>query len=73
MRRAAHNVVKLPIEFSFILIRVFSLKVATFCSNPFEHVYVWSFDLIKIFKRHPASGNSICRDLDSNKIVLKCM
>ena len=38
MRRAAHNVVKLPIEFSFILSRVFSLKVATFCSNPFEHV-----------------------------------
>ena len=38
MRRAAHDVVKLPIEFSFILSRVFSLKVATFCSNPFEHV-----------------------------------
>ena len=40
MRRAAHDVVKLPIEFSFILSRVFSLKVATFCSNPFEHVLV---------------------------------
>ena len=40
MRRAAHDVVKLPIEFSFILSRVFSLKVATFCSNPFEHVYI---------------------------------
>ena len=39
MRRAAHDVVKLPIDFSFILSRVFSLKVATFCSNPFEHVY----------------------------------
>ena len=38
MRRADHDVVKLPIEFSFILSRVFSLKVATFCSNPFEHV-----------------------------------
>ena len=38
MRRAAHYVVKLPIEFSFILSIVFSLKVATFCSNPFEHV-----------------------------------
>ena len=38
MRRAAHDVVKLPLEFSFILSRVFSLKVATFCSNPFEHV-----------------------------------
>ena len=30
----------LPIKFYSILSRVFSLKVATFCSNPFEHVYV---------------------------------
>ena len=49
MRRAAHNVVKLPIEFSFILSRVFSLKVATFCSNPFEHVSY--HDILLNFKK----------------------
>ena len=48
MRRAAHDVVKLPIEFSFILSRVFSLKVATFCSNPFEHVYF----MVSIFRMY---------------------
>ena len=50
MRRAAHDVVKLPIEFSFILSRVFSLKVATFCSNPFEHVeFDFSLMLFSLF------------------------
>ena len=32
-------IVLLPIKFSFILSGVLSLKVATFCSNPFEQVY----------------------------------
>ena len=38
-------IVLLPIKFSFILSGVFSLKVATFRSNPFEHVqfHFWIF------------------------------
>ena len=49
MRRAAHDVVKLPIEFCFILSRVFSLKVATFCSNPFENVILIFLNPFNIF------------------------